>query len=48
MKIRIASDLHLEFINKKCNIPDLGSADILILAGGYSLCQAFQNRWDTT
>lgn len=32
MKLKLASDLHLEF-HKQSQIPDLGSGDVLILAG---------------
>jgi Icc-related predicted phosphoesterase len=33
MKVKVASDLHLEFLNSFEEIPDLGTADILVLAG---------------
>ena len=37
MKVRIASDLHLEFLKDQSQIPNLGSGDVLIL-GGDILC----------
>lgn len=33
MKVKAVSDLHLEFLNSFEEIPDLGTADILVLAG---------------
>jgi len=33
MKVKVASDLHLEFLNSFEEIPNLGTADILVLAG---------------
>lgn len=33
MKVKVASDLHLEFCNDFNHIPNLGNSDILILAG---------------
>ena len=37
MKVRVVSDLHLEFCDRGDGVPDLGSGDVLIL-GGDILC----------